>query len=1076
MKTSLLLQLTFVLLALSLNAQQGSRIKGDIIVQLKPGHGIRGLLHPLSEMNGQPTGLSVVSELSTPLRIWLLQVDTAAVDDSEFLEQVRRHPQVQDAQFNHRVSMRETVPDDPGFAQQWQWVNTGQGGGTPDADVDADLAWDITTGGTTAAGQEIVVCVVEGANRNHPDLQGNLWFNLAELPDNGLDDDGNGYVDDYNGWNPVNQTDNIPSSGHGTTVSGMIGAKGNNNAIVSGINWNVKLMHVNVGSLTEANVIAAYTYPLVMRRRYNQSGGSQGAFVVATNSSWGIDNGDPAASPLWCAFYDSLGAEGILSCGSTSNNNVNIDLVGDLPTACPSDFLISVTATNRNDLRTFSGYGTTHVDLGAPGEQIVSLSLNGGPSNSSGTSFSSPLTAGIIGLLYSAPCGSLGYQALADPAGTALLVRDALFNGVDLKPNLLGEVKTGGRVNAFNSLQLLLQSCGPCPKPFAIEVSSVSDSSAILSWASSDSTLYTNLRWRAQGATTWTFLENVASPFSLNNLAACSFYEFQLEDICADTTSSYTSLASFKTDGCCEAPQHLAINSLSDSSAAFSWQPLLAATAYQAMLISSSGDTLLLSGIGEPALSLDSLLPCTDYSIQIQTVCDSSTLTDFGPSFSFTTKGCGTCTDASYCPSYSNDATEEWIALVSVGEIINATASEDGYGDYTGISTDLYTYQAYPIALSPGFSGFPFNEWFKAWIDYNQDGDFEDPLEEIFNAGTASATTVSGSFIVPGDALPGLTRLRVAMKWNMEPQGPCAQNFDYGEVEDYCVNILPGTPPNCAKPVFLDTLNATYTTAELWWTAVTDALLGYELRYRPAGTINWLSNSVDDTITALAQLQACKNYETQVRALCAGEESEWSDTLFFATPCYPLCEEIPAGLDTTQVDENSAKLIWQEVENAVNYRVRYKNAAATNWTQLLSGGPPAIQLSGLLACADYEFAVQAICEGDQLSEFSQETAFRTDCFSDAPELRTAQDFFKVYPNPFTGELFLEFKLDYSQAVSITLLDARGSAIAAINRTVEGGEHRIDLLKEGITAQSPGIYFVKFHTGKGYHAYKKVIRQ
>ncbi|MEY3367005.1 MAG: hypothetical protein RI973_160 [Bacteroidota bacterium] len=800
MNAKFLLPLSFILLAVSLNAQQNGRIHGDIIVQLKPGYGIRELIQPLRELDGQSTGLSIASELSAPLRIWLLQVDPVSVDDAKLLERVRRLPQVQDAQFNHLISMRETVPNDPGFPQQWQWVNTGQNGGTPDADVDADLAWDITTGGTTATGQEIVVCVVEGANRNHPDLQGNLWVNQAEIPDNGLDDDGNGYLDDFDGWNPVNQTDNIPSSGHGTTVSGMIGAKGNNASIVSGINWNIKIMHVNVGSLTEANVIAAYTYPLVMRRRYNQSGGSQGAFVVATNSSWGIDNGDPAGSPLWCAFYDSLGVEGILSCGSTSNNNVNIDVAGDLPTACPSEFLISVTATNRNDVRTFSGYGTTHVDLGAPGEQIVSLSLNGGPSNSSGTSFSSPLTAGIIGLLYSAPCGSLGYQALADPAGTALLVRDAIFNGVDLKPNLLSEVKTGGRINAYNSLQLLLQSCGPCPKPFGIGISSVIDTSATISWSSSDSTLYTNLRWRAQGDTTWNVLENVASPVSLYGLLACSYYECQLEDICSDTSSSYTSLVSFKTDGCCEAPQNLAISSLSDSSAAFTWQPLLAATAYQALLV-NSGDTTMLSGIAEPSLSLDSLLPCTDYSIQIRTVCD-STLTDFGPTLSFTTKGCGACTDLSYCPSNSGNATEEWIAQVSLGGISNATASDDGYGDYTGISTDLYTYQAYPISLSPGFSGFPFNEWFRAWIDYNQDGDFEDPSEEIFNAGTASSATVSGLFIVPGDAVPGFTRLRVAMKWNAEPQGPCVQNFDYGEVEDYCLNILPGTPL-IATPRFL---------------------------------------------------------------------------------------------------------------------------------------------------------------------------------------------------------------------------------------------------------------------------------
>jgi hypothetical protein len=325
-------------------------------------------LQDLQVIGPRPTGLEIREEISPPLHIWRLSF-LPAVDETELLAAVRRHPAVVAAQFNHFIQLRDTFPDDPSFPLQWQWTNTGQNGGTPDADVDAELAWDITTGGWTADGREVVVCVVEGANRNHPDLQGNLWFNSAEIPGNGLDDDGNGYVDDHNGWNPVNQTDNIPSSGHGTTVSGMIGARGNNASFVTGINWQVKIMHVNVGALVESNVLAAYTYPLVMRRLYNASGGTAGAFVVATNSSWGIDNGQASDAPLWCSFYDSLGAAGILSCGATANNNVNVDVTGDLPTACPSEFLVSVTATNRQDVRTFSAYGAEHIDVGAPGEQ-----------------------------------------------------------------------------------------------------------------------------------------------------------------------------------------------------------------------------------------------------------------------------------------------------------------------------------------------------------------------------------------------------------------------------------------------------------------------------------------------------------------------------------------------------------------------------------------------------------------------------------------------------------------------------------------------------------------------------------
>src|SRR5690606_17737198 len=129
----------------------------------------------------------------------------------------------------HLLTERQTIPDDPQFFQQWHWVNDGSGNGTFDADVDADLAWDITTGGTTIQGDEIVVCVMEGANRNHEDLQGNLWFNPYEIPGDNIDNDNNGYIDDIGGWNNAQNNGNIPTSGHGTAVSGMIGAKGNNN-------------------------------------------------------------------------------------------------------------------------------------------------------------------------------------------------------------------------------------------------------------------------------------------------------------------------------------------------------------------------------------------------------------------------------------------------------------------------------------------------------------------------------------------------------------------------------------------------------------------------------------------------------------------------------------------------------------------------------------------------------------------------------------------------------------------------------------------------------------------------------
>lgn len=373
-------------------------------------------------------------------------------------QKMRGQSQIRAVQLNHLVSERETVPNDPNFGQQWHHVQSG------DHDIDSDLAWDITTGGFAANGSRIVVAVLEGggSNYNHTDLIDNHWTNPGEIPNNGMDDDNNGYIDDYNGWNSGSNNDNIATGNHGTSVSGMIGATGNNGIGGVGVNWDVDIMQVDMaGGLTEANVIAAYEYPKVMRDLFNSSAGQEGAFVVATNASWGIDQANPLNYPIWCAYYDELGASGILNCGATTNAALNVDIVGDMPTACGSDYMVSVTATNSNDVRTFSGYGATTIDLGAPGDQVYLPSGSSNYGNTSGTSFASPCVAGAIGLVYSVPCPDLAELSIANPQGAADLVLGYIYDGVDIVPNLLTEVATGGRLNVFNSVSLAVEGCGP---------------------------------------------------------------------------------------------------------------------------------------------------------------------------------------------------------------------------------------------------------------------------------------------------------------------------------------------------------------------------------------------------------------------------------------------------------------------------------------------------------------------------------------------------------------------------------------------------------------------------------------
>lgn len=773
---------------------QMEHASGELIVQLKDNNQVEALIQDFSVINGAHTEFSLIEELSAPMHLWHFKFNPELIEESVLLRLVKQHSNVSLAQFNHFVQKRETTPNDPVYGNQWHHEQNN------DKDIDSDLAWDITTGGLTAAGDEIVVCVIEGGNLNHPDLIDNKWVNENEIPDNGIDDDNNGYVDDYEGWNVNNQNDNFGSTnGHGTNVCGMIGAKGNNENGVAGINWDVKIMGIsgyNIGS--ESNIIQCYTYPLVQRQLYAQTNGELGAFVVATNASWGIDGGDINSVPVWAAFYDTLGTYGILNCGATTNSALNVDVVGDIPTAAPSDYMISVTATNADDVRTFSGYGQTTIDLGAPGEDVWTSSGSGQTTSTSGTSFASPLTAGAIALLYSAPCPSLAQIMHADPQAAADLVRQALFDGVDLVPNLTTECVTGGRLNVFNSLQILLDNCSfdECLPPFSVAATPAADGAYSITWNGLGSMTTFGLRYRETGASEWTTVEGIeGSDYLLEDLLWCSEYELEMYANCENGDSDWTSTLIFETDGCCELPanESLVISNLSDNNVTLTWESVLAASSYQLSITPEGGSPILVEGIEANNYSFNDLTPCTDYEVMIGIICQDGTVIALESYDDFRTQGCGACTDNEYCFT-SAEGTEEWIDEVGVSDVVSSTGSDGGYGDYTGDeSLGWVYYKQNPeynnITLTPGFDGSTYNENFKVWIDFNQDGEFSDG-EEIVSETSNQSFTVD-NIAIPADALVGSTRMRISMRWssfNQPAPSPCAE-YEFGEVEDYCIFI-----------------------------------------------------------------------------------------------------------------------------------------------------------------------------------------------------------------------------------------------------------------------------------------------
>lgn len=330
-----------------------------------------------------------------------------------------------------------TTPNDPRFTSGdlWGLHNTGQAGGTADADIDAPEAWDISTGSSA-----VVVAVIDtGTQIDHPDLKDNIWTNPGETPGDGIDNDANGFIDDINGWDFFNDDASVydgPDDDHGTHCAGTIAGRGNNGTGVVGVSWNTKIMPLKFlgptgGSTSDA--IAAVNYATMMK--------SLGVNIPITNNSWG---GGAASAALKTAI-EAGGSAGILFVASAGNSGSNNDAVPRYPSSYDSAAIVAVAATDRRDgLAGFSCYGANNVDLGAPGVGIVSTVPASTYASYNGTSMAAPHVSGVAALAVS-----------VDPTLTVSQLKDALLASVDKIPSLTGKTVTGGRLNARKTLEFV---------------------------------------------------------------------------------------------------------------------------------------------------------------------------------------------------------------------------------------------------------------------------------------------------------------------------------------------------------------------------------------------------------------------------------------------------------------------------------------------------------------------------------------------------------------------------------------------------------------------------------------------
>jgi subtilisin family serine protease len=326
------------------------------------------------------------------------------------------------------------TPNDPSYSQQYA-----------SSFLSLPDAWGSTTGNNNL----IAIVIDSGVQYTHPDLAANMWTNPSEIASNGIDDDGNGYIDDVHGINAINGSgDPMDDDEHGTHCAGILGAQGNNGIGISGVAWNVKIAAAKFldseGSGFLSDAIESINYAISLKQAGNN--------IVVSNNSWG---GGGYSASLYSAIQQSISA-GILFVAAAGNSSNDNDQYPTYPASYNLSGVLSVASTNGSGERSyFSNYGATSVDIAAPGSNIYSCLPTNTYGLLSGTSMAAPQVAGIALLAQSACHGSL----------TTSQVKDAILNSGVTYAALSGLVSTGAIANAANAVTAASAICDAGPSP-----------------------------------------------------------------------------------------------------------------------------------------------------------------------------------------------------------------------------------------------------------------------------------------------------------------------------------------------------------------------------------------------------------------------------------------------------------------------------------------------------------------------------------------------------------------------------------------------------------------------------------
>lgn len=444
----MLLGLSTLALATGVSATEAKHVPGEIVVKFKAGKSKNFLSAKTL------SSLGIQGQRDIKLSYDTLSVLKVSEDKSmaSVIASLKNNPNVEFAEPNYIYSVNPikeqnviskkllkspftdftaATPDDPSFGKLWGLRNTGSNepngsAGVEGADVNALKAWDITKGS-----RAVRIAVIDtGVDYTHPDLKANMWVNTKEIPGNGIDDDGNGFIDDVYGYDFANNDSNpMDGNGHGTHCSGTIGAVHDNKIGVAGVMSDVQIMAVKFlgddGSGSLEGAIKAIDYATMMN-------------VDLMSNSWG---GGGRSEALLDAIKRASD-KGIIFTAAAGNSSSNNDSSPSYPASYDVPNMVAVAATTaQNGLASFSSYGRNSVHIAAPGHNILSTVNGGGYDVYSGTSMATPHVSGVLGLLL-AKEGRMPHSVLRERLTMTSVPVTALR----------GKTQTAGRIDAYNLL------------------------------------------------------------------------------------------------------------------------------------------------------------------------------------------------------------------------------------------------------------------------------------------------------------------------------------------------------------------------------------------------------------------------------------------------------------------------------------------------------------------------------------------------------------------------------------------------------------------------------------------------